>query len=100
MTKTNPLERKIRIKLSQEADLIHLSFADSGIGVSKGMENEIFFPTVSTKANERGDIIGTGMGLSIVKGFVESYKQGKISVDNKCDLNGAQFHIWVSLTNQ
>jgi signal transduction histidine kinase len=90
-------ERRLRIALWENNQQIHLTFGDSGIGIPAGMSEDIFLPTISTKANERGDIIGTGMGLAIVKDFVESYSGGGISVSSPCEIGGAEFHIVVNV---
>lgn len=64
-----------------------------------GTEEQIFFPTFSTKHNHKGEVIGTGMGLTIVKDLVESYEGGAIRVESPCDLGGAQFHIQLQVPN-
>ena len=90
-------EREIKISLWESAEQIHLKFCDSGIGIPAGMWEDIFLPTVSTKTNEKDEITGTGMGLAIVKGFVESYSGGDISVSSPGELGGAEFHIVVDV---
>ena len=92
-------ERKLRVKLRTTAQekKLEMFFADSGKGLEAGTADKIFLPTFSTKRNQRGDVIGTGMGLSIVKSFVEDYPQGTISVKSPSDLGGAEFHIQVGI---
>ncbi len=89
--------RKIRVTLkldeSKEGKSLRFSFGDSGIGLATATENQIFLPTFSTRRNNQGEIIGTGMGLAIVKGFITSYDQGNITVIPNCDLGGAEFQI-------
>jgi signal transduction histidine kinase len=90
--------RKIRVslkleELGKEERYIKLSFGDSGIGIASGTEDQIFLPTFSTRRNNKGEVIGTGMGLAIVKGFISSYDKGEITVTPNSDLGGAEFHI-------
>ena len=94
---TKDSDRKIRVTIFEEDNYIHIKFADSGCGLAVGTEDKVFVPTFSTRRNERGEQIGTGMGLSIVKDFVESYVGGFIEVESPCDLGGAQFHVRVKV---
>lgn len=48
-------------------DLLQVSVADTGPGISEEMRERLFKPFVSSKAN------GMGMGLSICRGIVESH---------------------------
>ncbi|MFH1908916.1 MAG: HAMP domain-containing sensor histidine kinase, partial [Chloroflexota bacterium] len=84
--------REISVEIEKESEWIIIRFSDSGIGLESGTEEKIFIPTFSTKRNSKGDLIGTGMGLSIVKNFVDSYN-GSISVCSQCALGGAEFII-------
>lgn len=90
---TQATKRNIRVVIEEIENRIEIKFADSGHALEEGTEDKIFLPTFSTKRNEKGEIIGTGMGLTIVKGFVEDYNGGAISVESPCDLGGAQFRI-------
>lgn len=88
-------ERVIRVTTSETNGIIRMSFADSGIGIEEGTTDRIFLPTFSTRRNDSGEIDGTGMGLTIVKGFVEAYPGGKIEVLSPSELGGAQFNLTV-----
>jgi signal transduction histidine kinase len=88
-------QRLIRVTTKVENGVIHFSFSDSGIGIETGTQERIFLPTFSTRRNEEGLIIGTGMGLAIVKGFVDAFPGGRIDVVSPCDIGGAQFNIYV-----
>jgi signal transduction histidine kinase len=89
-------KRKIRVNLQEVNNKIRLSFADSGRGIEAGVIDRIFEPNFSRKTNERGDIIGTGMGLAIVENFVYSYG-GTTKVDAHSDIGGAEFIIEVPI---
>ncbi len=94
---TPAAEREISLIMDCNDESIRISFADSGRGIEKGTENMIFSPTFSTKRNKKGKQIGTGMGLSIVKTFVEDHANGNISVISPGRLGGAEFIIIVPL---
>jgi PAS domain S-box-containing protein len=53
----------------QPGNFIQLSFRDTGTGIAPEIRNKIFDPYFTTK--ERGK--GTGMGLAIAHGIVQSY---------------------------
>lgn len=88
-------QRKIRVSLHAENDAFVLTFEDNGIGLPAGQEKRIFLPTVSNKRNEKGHVFGTGMGLTIVKNFVEQNTGGSISAVANGELGGAKFQIRV-----
>jgi signal transduction histidine kinase len=89
--------RRIRAVLRDEGSHIELRFADSGCGISAGTESDIFLPTFSTKRGSDGNVIGTGMGLAIVRSFVSDYSGSSITVIPTSDLGGAEFVIRVSI---
>ena len=95
MKSTPAADRRIVIGLLRIGDNCELTFSDSGIGLAAETEEKIFFPTYSTKRNERGEVFGTGMGLTIVKNFVETNSGGSIRAIAKGPLGGASFVISV-----
>ena len=96
---TKAEQQKIRISMWETKNHLKITFADNGCGLEAGTEDKIFFPTFSTKRNEKGEVTGTGLGLAIVKGFVEDYTGGSIHAESPCDLGGAQFHIQIPIPN-
>jgi signal transduction histidine kinase len=97
MEDTPAEQRKIRVRMRSKDAKLDIYFADSGKGLEAATEDKIFLPTFSTKRNAKGEVIGTGMGLAIVKGFVEDYPQGSVTVESSCDIGGAEFHISVGI---
>lgn len=89
--------RKINITFQVNKEHCIVDFEDSGCGVEAGVKEHIFKATFSTKRNQKGDTIGTGMGLSIVKTFVEEHSQGNIELAEQSTLGGARFIIKVPL---
>jgi hypothetical protein len=88
-------ERKIKASLRDGGAEWVLSFDDSGIGLEAGTESMIFLPAFTTKRSARGELVGTGMGLFIVKSFVEDHSGGTISAKSRGELGGAGFEIRV-----
>ena len=85
--------RLIKVSLTYNIDYVLISFQDSGCGLEKNTKKHIFEATFSTKRDRKGNLIGTGMGLAIVKSFVEDHFSGEISVNEKSELGGAEFLI-------
>lgn len=75
----------ISISKVEATDLVHISLADSGIGIDEGYRERIFEPLFSTKPE------GMGIGLPLCRSIVEAHG-GKIWV-TACQPCGAAFHI-------
>jgi signal transduction histidine kinase len=73
-------EGEIQIKCGKENDLVYLEFSDTGDGIPKENEEFIFnafYTTTSAanhSANDADSLVGTGLGLKIVKDIVEAYE--------------------------
>ncbi len=78
----------------KKGDYIKLSVSDTGTGISPSVIGKIFDPYFTTK--KVGE--GTGMGLSLVQGIVESHG-GKITVDSKLG-KGTTFSIYLPVTKK
>lgn len=75
-------EGRIELIGGIEDDIIYLEFMDNGTGIDDSIKPRIFDPffttsTPSYTAFKKKAVIGTGLGLKIVKDIVEAYK-GKI----------------------
>lgn len=82
LRKDAPPERKITIKIEVFESDVYFTYLDSGPGLSKDIadSNRIFEPHFTTKKDAyTGENIGTGLGMWIVKGFVNDYN-GTIDV--------------------
>lgn len=82
ISKAAPTEKRIKIVGGRAEQMIYLEFMDNGIGVAEDIKSRIFdaFFTTSTPAyttSRKKAVIGTGLGLKIVKDIVEGYN-GKI----------------------
>jgi signal transduction histidine kinase/anti-sigma regulatory factor (Ser/Thr protein kinase) len=83
----------ISVDIAEDEDGITVIYKDSGIGLEAGTEESIFTPMSSGKRDGRGNTIGTGMGLSIVRSHIEDHMGGSITAIAKSDLGGAEFTI-------
>jgi signal transduction histidine kinase len=81
---------KILIECGEFENMVYLEFSDTGIGISKDDEDKIFdefFTTTSTNSfddlTQNSEILGTGLGLKIVKDIVKSYRGNVLVVSPK-----------------
>ena len=89
---------KIHIKSYQENRYAKIVIKDNGIGIIKSSLEKIFakFYQINTKTTrEHG---GTGLGLAVCKGIVESH-DGKIWAKSEGRNKGAEIHILLPLAN-
>ncbi|EIJ0973744.1 ATP-binding protein [Vibrio parahaemolyticus] len=89
-------DRKIEVHFERVGGTkLRVAFLDSGCGLESGQEESIFLPMQSSKIDRKGNVEGTGMGLSIVKGQVEDNMYGRIYAEQFSPLGGAGFYIEV-----
>lgn len=75
----NKKEGEIQIKCGKENDFVYIEFSDNGDGIPKENEEFIFnafYTTTSAAnhlANDADSLVGTGLGLKIVKDIIEAY---------------------------
>ncbi|WP_292462966.1 sensor histidine kinase [Methanolobus sp.] len=74
-------ERIITITWEKKNDNLIIFYSDTGCGLSADYENPevIFNAFVTTKRDKHGNIIGTGLGMWIVKNIIDDYA-GKINI--------------------
>jgi signal transduction histidine kinase len=75
--------KTIKIAWKKLEDTIEILFSDNGKGLDdKYLENpeQIFNLNESSKKDKVGNIIGTGLGLYIVKSIIEEYNSSSISI--------------------
>jgi signal transduction histidine kinase len=92
---------KIFIECGEENELLYLEFSDNGDGIEKEAENMVFeeFYTTTSPINfdvidSQNEILGTGLGLKIVKDIIKSYR-GEISVVSPKSVYSTCFRIEV-----
>lgn len=81
--KKGKFERKVNISWAINNDFICVTFTDNGNGLSpqyKNEPNKIFEFNESSKIDNKGTKIGTGMGLYIVNSIINDYIDAKIEL--------------------
>lgn len=64
----------VSVKLHRKENEVYIDITDSGTGIEKKYQNEIFKPGYSTKNR------GWGLGLSLTKRIIEEYHNGKLMI--------------------
>lgn len=88
----SPKESTITISAKQVNNHVQLTVKDEGSGIAKTVLKKIFQPFVTTKTTGQG----SGLGLSVVHGIVNSHK-GTITATNNLE-TGATFTIILPMT--
>lgn len=78
--KYSPDNKEIRVKASVEQGMVQLAVSDKGIGIPEAAQKSLF--TKFYRANNAVAIQGTGLGLHIVKRYVELL-QGTIGFESR-----------------
>jgi len=68
--------------------------SDSGPGIADSICERIWDPLFTTKTDEHGRAIGTGLGLALVNAVVQD-TEGSRTVDQDPKLGGARFTVWL-----
>jgi signal transduction histidine kinase len=84
---------RLRPRRNQGRRGFDLVVADSGPGVGKGIRERIWDPLFTTKTDDSGKEIGTGLGLALVNSVVQDM-EGTRSIDEDPKLKGARFAVW------
>ena len=79
------------VVLDQNEDMVACRFSvtDTGIGMSRDFQEQMFDPFTQEHGENRSEFKGTGLGLSIVKKIIEQMG-GKIMVESEKDI-GTKF---------
>jgi nitrogen fixation/metabolism regulation signal transduction histidine kinase len=86
-----PQQREGQIKVSMEvrSDKVIVAISDNGTGISETLQKKLFTPNFTTKSS------GMGLGLSIVKKYIES-ANGRIWFESETD-TGTTFYVELPL---
>jgi signal transduction histidine kinase len=99
MRKNKKEDRLVKLSIVEGATNFTITFQDSGHGIEAGTEDDVFDAGFSTRSNGKGEIEGTGMGLFIVKSFVEENSGGTVTIISNGEIGGAKFVIQVPKFN-
>jgi signal transduction histidine kinase len=91
-------ERKILVQLAIEDKFIKIKYCDNGPGIVKDYTkiNDIFKPFETSKTDDLGNQIGTGLGMWLVKSAIDSNK-GKVLLSRP--QNGFEINFWFKKIN-
>ncbi len=87
--KYSPKGGTIKLEIMQDSQQIILQVQDQGIGIPETEQEKVFNDFY--RGSNVGNISGTGLGLALVKRFVEEH-QGKILINSKLG-SGTQFIV-------
>ncbi len=87
---------RVLIQVRHDRDVLHVSVADTGIGISPGDLQRLFepFQRLDNPLAQQAD--GTGLGLAISKKFIELHR-GRIWAESR-ESQGSTFHFTLPLT--
>jgi len=81
----------VTVKLSDSADEVTMSVSDTGIGMTPEECEHLFGEFVRIKNDKTRNILGSGLGLNIVKRIASLY-DGRVSVESTPDV-GSTFSV-------
>jgi len=84
---------KVDVSLARDGDAVELRVADTGIGMSKEEQEKLFGEFVRIRNTKTQNILGSGLGLSILKKLVQLYG-GEVLVESEPDV-GTAFSLTV-----
>jgi signal transduction histidine kinase len=71
---------------------MYITIQDTGIGMSKETQEEVFDKFVRAKNANSVNVTGTGLGLFVAKKMVDEMK-GKVWAESEGEGKGSTFHI-------
>ena len=81
----------VTVTARDAGEQVEISVADTGIGMSPREAGKLFGEFVRIKNEKTASILGSGLGLSIVKKLAELY-EGSVSVESEADV-GSTFSV-------
>jgi signal transduction histidine kinase len=81
-------EGSITVRTRREGDMVHISIADTGRGMTPEQKARVFEAGYTTKPIG----VGTGLGLSIAKEIIEDRHRGTIDFESERG-TGTTFHV-------
>jgi PAS domain S-box-containing protein len=84
---------RLSVKTRVKGNLVEISVADNGCGISSENQEKVFSPFFTTKKH------GTGLGLCISKRIIEAHEGGGLSVESQ-ESKGTTFRITLPFMTQ
>jgi two-component system phosphate regulon sensor histidine kinase PhoR len=94
--KYSPKGAETRIRLHQDNGNVRVDVKDTGLGIPREAIPRLFEKFYRVRCDDRKDIIGTGLGLSLVKQIIDVHA-GTISVESEHGV-GSTFSFTLPLT--
>lgn len=91
--KYNKDQGRADIRLNKEGDRFVIEVQDTGIGMTQEEAGKLFNDFVRIKNSKTKNILGSGLGLSILKKLAKLYK-GDVSVQSEPDV-GSTFSVYL-----
>jgi len=91
--KFTPVGGSVTVEAHRSGDMAHIAVSDTGIGISKEEQDKLFQPFMQVDASASRQYQGTGLGLSLVKRFVEMHG-GRVWVESEPD-RGSTFSFTI-----
>jgi signal transduction histidine kinase len=82
---------RVDVSIDFDEDAAYISVSDTGIGMSEEEREKLFHDFVRIKKKETMNILGSGLGLSIVKKIIDLY-DGSVRIDSTPG-EGSTFHV-------
>lgn len=86
---------KVTITVRQQGDWLRIEVADTGLGIPAELIPRLGQEFFRINSPDRRHIVGTGLGMSLVKRTVEAY-HGRLDISSK-EGEGSVFTVWLPL---
>ena len=83
---------EITIKVADEGEMLHISIADNGDGMTDEVKQRLYENFFTTKPAGQG----TGLGMAITKDIIENKHKGTLTFDSE-EGKGTTFHITIPI---
>ncbi len=88
----------VTIGVERSDDLVSVFVEDTGFGISQKDQDKLFYPFIQVDSSNSRKYGGTGLGLALVKNFVEMH-DGNVWVESEVG-KGSKFTFTIPVQNQ
>ncbi len=93
-----PAKGRVIVSAAHDADYVCFKVSDTGFGISPEDQARIFDRFYRVKNEKTRYVIGTGLGLPIVKSIIEAH-HGRIEVKSEPD-KGSTFAVFIPIAQK